>query len=252
MDSLTITIIFITLSTVIGAFVKGRMRDTCLLHFKDNLVNIELKDGKVVWGVLRLEATGMELNYKVPYLDKQDNNIENSFIIYKDEYPNIQSIVRFVDDLDDKAKKRRSRFLIKINQEKGLTTITRRIRNVFATIKDSVMEVVSLLIGRAKQISPAQRVLSSQDKHVSQMQSSIFSTLTTSFEPLLEKHIGKRVVLQLSKADKIIEYSGILRGYTANFLELMDLNYSFSQNQQVRKVDIIVPRFLGLVRHLGK
>ncbi len=48
MDSLTITIIFIILSTVIGAFIKGRMRDKCLLDFAKDLVNIELTGGKVI------------------------------------------------------------------------------------------------------------------------------------------------------------------------------------------------------------
>ena len=252
MDSLTITIIFIILSTLIGAFIKGRMRDKCLLNFQGDLVNIELKDGKVVWGVLRLEATGLELEYKEPYLDKNDNHVETSFVLYKNEYLNIQCIARFLEDLDDKKKSQRTRFLNRIYHQKGLVRISRKIRNLFATVRDSVMEVVNLLIGRAKQISPMGGVLSSQDKYVSQMQTGVLSSLNTSFEPLIEKHIGKRVILQLSREGKIIEYSGILKGYTAEFLELMDLAYRSSEKEEARKADIVVPRSIGLVRHLGE
>ncbi len=61
------------------------------------------------------------------------------------------------------------------------------------------MEVVNLLMGRAKQMSGMGRVLSGQDKYVSQMQTGVFSSLNTSFEPLLEKHMGKSVILQLSR-----------------------------------------------------
>jgi len=252
MDSLTITIIFIVLSTVIGAFVKGRMRDKCLLNFVGDLVNIELKDGKVIWGILRIEATGLELKYKEPYLDKNDNHIETSFVIYKNEYPNIQCIVRFLNELDEESKAKRARFLNSISQQKGLRSIKRKIRNFFATVKDSVMEVVNLLIGRAKQMSGMGRVLSSQDKYVSQMQTGVFSSLNTSFEPLLEKHMGKKVILQLSRGEKIVEYSGILKGYTAEFLELMEMDYRCSEQEAPRKADIIVPRSIGLIRHLGE
>ena len=114
------------------------------------------------------------------------------------------------------------------------------------------MEVVNLLIGRAKQVTPVGRVLSGRDKYVSQMQAGVFSSLNTSFEPLIEKHMGKRVVLQLSRAGKIIEYPGILKGYTAEFLELMDLTYRSPGREEVRKADIVVPRSVGLIRHLGE
>ncbi|MFH1656120.1 MAG: hypothetical protein ABH954_05880 [Candidatus Omnitrophota bacterium] len=251
MDSLTITIIFIILSTVIGAFIKGRMRDKCLLDFEGNLVNLELKDCKVIWGNLRLEATGLELQYKEPYLDQKDNHIENSFVLYKNEYQNIQCVVRFVDDLDDKSRKKREKKLKSIIQRKGLRSLARRIRNLFATVRDSIMEVANLLLGKMKQATPAGRVLAGQDKYVTQMQQGVSSTFNTSFEPLLEKHLGRKVVLELSKEDKIIEYPGILKGYTAEFLEIMDLDYSLPGKEK-HKADIAVPRSIGTIRHLGE
>lgn len=252
MDSLTITIVFIILSTLIGAFVKGRMRDKCLLHFEGYPVNIEFKNGKIAWGILRLEATGLELKYKEPYLDKNDNQIETSFILYKNEYTNIRRVVCFMDDLDAKTKKKRERFLKSICSKGVPRGIFRKIRNFFATIKDSIMEVVNLLIGRAKQATPMGAVLSSQDKYVSEMQKGVLSSMNVSFEPLLEKHIGRKVVLEYSGGEKTVEYSGILRSYTAEFLELIDMDYKRGEKEEPRRADIIVPRSLGLVRHLGE
>ena len=252
MDSLTITIIFIILSTVIGAFIKGRMRDKCLLDLSGDLVNVQLKSGKIIWGILRLEATGFELKYKEPYLDQKDNHAENSFMLYKNEYTNIQSIARFIDDLDDKSKKKREIIFKRIYHQEGFRGLKRKIRNFFATVKDSIMEVVNLLLGRIKQATPAGKVLAGQDKYVSQMQTGVVSSISMSFEPLLEKNIGKKVILELSKEGKIIEYPGILRDYTAEFLELMDVNYCFSEQEQKRKADIVVPRSHGIIRHLGE
>lgn len=251
MDSLTITIIFVAVSAFIGAFIKGRAKDRCLVDFMRDQISLELKDGKVIWGALRLEATGLELKYQQSYLDKSDNNIETSFILYKSEYPNIYCISRFVDHLSNESQKRRLKLIKKITQQKGFTSINRRIRNIFATVRDSIMEVANLLIGRVKQVTPAGKVLSTHDKYVSQMQQGIFSSINTSFEPLLETHLGKKVVLAVLRDGKKIEYSGILRRYTAEFLELMDVDYRIG-DKEPRKADIVVPRTSGVVRHLGE
>ncbi|MFC1666581.1 hypothetical protein ACFL0P_01745 [Candidatus Omnitrophota bacterium] len=251
MDPLAITIIFIALSAVVGVFIKGRVRDRCLLDFAGDLVNLELKDGKTIWGVLRLEATGLELKYKEPYLDKNDGHIETSFIFYKNEYANIQCIVRFLDDLDDKKKEMRARFLNSAYYQKVFRRTKRRIRNLFATVRDTVIEIVNLFIGKAKQATGMGKVLSSQDKYVSQMKKEAFSALNASFEPLIENYLGKKVILQLSSEGKIIEHLGILNNYTAEFLELIDLDYRSSEQEEVRKADIVVSRSTGVIRHFG-
>lgn len=252
MDSLTITIIFIILSTVIGAFVKGRMRDRCLLDFKGYLVNIELKDGKAIWGVLQIEATGLELTYKEPYLDKADNHIETSFVLYKNEYANIHCILRFLDEQDGENRNKRDRLFKHALSRRGLHTLKRKIRNFFATVKDSILEVANLLMGRVKQVAPVGKVLGGQDKYVSQIQSETMAVLNTSYEPLLEKYMGKKVILKLSRGGKMIEYAGILKDYTADFLELMDIDYSLSDQNKEGKADMVVPRSVGVIRHLGE
>ena len=87
------------------------------------------------------------------------------------------------------------------------------------------MEVVNMLISQAKKATPAGTVLSSQDKYVSQMKQELMGSVGTSFEPLLEKYIGHKVVLELIKGDKILEYCGVLKEYTAEFIEIMDVDY---------------------------
>ena len=73
-----------------------------------------------------------------------------------------------------------------------------------------------------------------------------------SFEPLLERYIGHKVVLELIKGDKIFEYCGVLKEYTAEFAEIMDVDYKMKQDQPARKADLVVPRKLGVIRHLGE
>ena len=68
------------------------------------------------------------------------------------------------------------------------------------------MEIVNLLISQAKKATPAGAILTSQDKYVSRMKQELMGSVGTSFEPLLERYIGHRVVLELIRGDKILEY----------------------------------------------
>jgi len=111
---------------------------------------------------------------------------------------------------------------------------------------------VNLLISQAQRVTPAGAVLTSQDKHVSKMKQELMGTVGTSFEPLLEKYIGRRVVFELIKGEEIFKYSGVLKDYTADFIEIMDVDYRVKKDQSLRKADLIVLRKYGIVRHLGE
>jgi hypothetical protein len=69
---------------------------------------------------------------------------------------------------------------------------------------------------------------------------------------LLERYIGHKVVLEMVKGDRILEYCGVLKEYTAEFIEIMDVNYAVQENDPARKADLVVPRKIGLIRHLAE
>ncbi len=246
-----ITILFIIFAAGVAAFVRKRSRDKCLRDFEQNMVTLEDKTGKTIWGKLRVENTGLEFVYRDKHKD-EDGHEEASYILYKYEYPNIGSVIRFHDELGEENKKKREQELERTYHPKWGRRLKRRLLNVFRTIKDSIVEIVNLLISQAKKATPAGKVLSSQDKYVTQMKQEMMGSVGTSFEPLLERYIGQKVVLEMIKADKILEYCGVLKEYTAEFIEIMDVNYAVKQGEPTRKADLVVPRKLGLVRHLGE
>ena len=95
-DTFLITIIFIVLTTIIGAFLKGRAKDRCLVSFSGYPVVLEKDDGKLIWGNLIIENSGLELLYEEPY-HKDNNRIHKSYILFKNEYPKINIVVRYLD-----------------------------------------------------------------------------------------------------------------------------------------------------------
>ncbi|MHC4417944.1 MAG: hypothetical protein ACYSU6_05085 [Planctomycetota bacterium] len=161
-------------------------------------------------------------------------------------------MVRYHDQLSETNRRRREKELQKTYHPTFLRRLKRKIKNVFKTVRDSVMEVINLLMSQAKKATPAGAVLTSQDKYVSQMKQELMGSVGTSYEPLLERYIGRKVVLELIRGDKVFEYPGVLKDYTAEFIEVMDVDYAAKADQPARKVDIVVLRKYGVVRHLGE
>ena len=251
-DSATaLTILFILFAAGVAAFVRKRSRDKCLRDFERNRVTLEAKSGQTIWGTLRVENTGLEFVYAEKHKDQQGHE-EASYILYKYEYPEIQAVIRFHDDLSEPNKKKREKELKRTYHPGPWRQFKRKTLNVFRTIRDSIVEIINLLISQAKKATPAGKVLTSQDKYVSQMKQELVEASGTSFEPLLERYIGHKVVLEMVKADRVMEFCGVLKEYTAEFIEIMDVDYAVKEDQPTQRADLVVPRKHGLVRHLGE
>ena len=250
-NTLAITIVFILLATFIGALVRRRNRDKCLKDFSGYLVTLEKAEGKSIWGKLRIENTGLELFYEAVHKDSEGHS-ETSYILYKQEYSNIGALLRFHNQLSEGDRIRRDKDLKHTYHPGFFRRLRRRIKNIFKTVRDSLMEVFNVLLSQAKKTTPAGTMLTSQDKYVSQMKKELIGSVATAYEPLLERHIGRKVVLELVKGDKAIELAGVLKDYTSEFVELMDVDYTIEQTPTPRRADIIVLRSRGIVRHLAE
>ena len=247
-DPVVITILFIAVSAFVGAFIKGRKKDKCLKAFRGFIVTLEDVSGKHIWGQLAVEATGLELVYTQPH-DDADGHIESSYMLYKYEYGNISALIRFHDYLSEKNLKRRDAEMQKVYHPSWLRRAQRKTVNVFKTIRDSIMEVSNVLLSQAKKTPGAGTLLKTQDKYVSHMKNEMIGSVDTAYEPLLEKYIGHHVVLELLHNDQSVELVGVLKDYTAEFIEVLDVNYWTGNEDDRKKADVILPRKRAVVRH---
>jgi hypothetical protein len=250
-NTFAITIVFIVLSTAVAAFVRRRSKDKCLSDFARHLVMLEDMSGRLTSGKLIVDHTGLEFIYTSK---TRDGNVhgESSTILYKSEYSNIQTIIRFHDSLGERDREEREKVLKRTYHPTPLRRLGRKILNFFKTIRDSVIEIVNMLLSQAQKVTPAGAVLGSQGKYVSQMKQELVGSVGVSFEPLLEKYIGHRVILDLIKGDKRYKYPGVLREYTADFIEIMDVDYKVKDDEPARKADLVILRKHAVVRHSGE
>lgn len=146
LNAFALTIIFVVVVTVVTAFVRGRRKDKCLKDFSGSLLTFQDTVGKLIWGRLRVESTGIELVYGSPRKDNEGHD-ETSYILYKQEYPTLKALIRYHDELDDEARERREIELEKTYHPSVLRRLRRKIRNFVNTFRNSVIEIVNLFVG---------------------------------------------------------------------------------------------------------
>ena len=240
------TIVAILLSSLVGVFLGRRKRDICLKDFHGYMATALFKNGKRVWGRLVVETSGLEFCYRGNYWD--EDHVETSFIVYKEEYGNLYALLRFHDDLTERNRKRRLRALRRTYHPSPPRRLLRHLRNVFNTLKDAVSEAVGTAVAQAKTASPTLRAVTTQQKYVNKVQSDVINYLGSSYDPILERHIGTMVVLEVARPDGTVEeHVGVFREYSPQFLEVMDVHYR--DGDRVRVCDMVVPRATAVIRH---
>lgn len=223
MDSiLLISIAVIFLAAFVGTIIRYRTRDKCLKEFRGHFVTTEFKDGKAVWGRVGLYHNGFELVYNAPYLDPDGSHYETSYLVYQDQFPNLLMLRRLHDELTPENRKRRQAEVRRAYHPNLLRRIGRRLRNFFNLMRDAFSQAFSTIIAQSKR-GGAGNLISTQEGRINQTVQTIIGAGAASYEPMLEKYIGRKVVLEIPKGGQVVEYCGILKEYTAAFLCVLDI-----------------------------
>ncbi len=252
LDSLTITILLIILTAILGAFTNRVKRDKCLYDFNNDPVTLEKITGQVTAkGILKVESSGLEFIYPKEVKNSQTGFIHASYLFYKYEYPQIRALIRFQEDLTEEGKKKRERELKRVYQPSVIRRARRRVLNFFKTISDSLKEVGNALVIHFQKGASKTSIFKTQDKYLKQINNNIVESVGVAYDKLLERYIGYEVVFDMIKGDTTVEYSGVLKDYTSNFIEILDVEYAV-EGKEKKLVDIIIPQQLGIIRHLGE
>ena len=223
---LLLTILFIFLSAIMGAVIARRRRDRCLKLFNDYHVTMAMVDGKVIWGDLHVFAQGFSLEYDAPY-QTPAGLIKSSYLLYQPEMGNLLTLCRYVGDLTEYEKQQREQQVLKRFKPNFFRRSMRSIRNIFNTIRDAFSQALGAVIGQMSKTGP--KALSGQKSNMEQMGQSLLGAVGNAYEPMLEKFIGKPVVLELScPADpdtKNIELTGYLAEYSDKYLAVFNIDH---------------------------
>lgn len=225
-NALSITLLFVFISALIGTILKNLSIDKCLRHFDDFHVTLELTNSDLIWGELKMYNTGLELLYRDPRLDSS-GHYETSFILYSSEYDHIQSICRYHGDLSPKGRRVREHDIRKTYQPTIFSRAVRWLRNLVNTFADAFSKALNLIIGQMKKVSPGSAILK-QDAHLTKIGTDIIGYAGNAYDSILERYIGEKVVVEVNYADHKEEFLGILKEYTSVFMELLNVQYLYN------------------------
>ena len=241
MDStLWITLVVLLVGVLISGYLKGRQKDRVMQDFSGYHVTMEMVDGRLVWGNMQLHPTGIELEYRS---DVQDvHHIETSFVLYRDEFPRIQAIYRYLDEIDGDQWVKRQRECHRTFHPGPWRRFQRHSRNFLNTVSDSLSQAIGILVGYA-QTTPKRRISAGSDAYLSKVSENIIGYVGTKYDPLLERYVGTKVVVEVTEGGAVHEHIGILRDYTGDYLEMLDVQYpkqailSIEQEEASREED---------------
>ncbi len=187
-----------TIGLIVGvslvlAFVRTNRRDVCLKCFEGYHVTLERSSGKVIWGVMELESTGLELRYRDAVQDA--NHVESSYVLYADEFADIQAMYRYADDLDQRDKLRREKDIQRSAHPTVFVRMWRGAQHFFSLAGDSLVEALGAIVGSLRK--PAGRYINDTgEKQLRQLGATMIGSVGKSFDPLLERLIGQKVVVE--------------------------------------------------------
>lgn len=246
-DTIWLTISIIIVISLLLMIINRRTRDRCLKDFDGFFATMMDMTGKRLWGKLVVYSTGLEFKYRAEHID-DTGHIETSWILYKNEFATIRMIIRFHDELTEKNKIRRMKSLEKSFHPKFYRKWARGFRNLMVNLKDAFTDITSSVISAVSATSSTAKVLASQQTKISRVQGDLAGYAGTHYDPILEKHIGHQVVMEIvNQSNQIEEHPGVLREYSADFLEVMGIHYR--DGDKIRDCDVVVPRSISIIRH---
>lgn len=221
MDSTFVIVLLVLVIATVLAIFQTRRRDKCLKHFAGYHLTLAEKDGNLSWGRTHIFPTGLEVDFAEPVRAPAGHS-EHSYIFYKEQYAAMDGLYRYAAGLPVEQQRRRADVIRRTVDPPPLRVFGRKIRNWLGMIRDAVLQVVSVLIGAAKTRAPASAVLSTQEQGIRALSSEIIGHAGNVYDPLLERHLYRQVVVELTRAGRKRSFCGWLKDYSSEFVEVLD------------------------------
>ena len=245
-NALLLTLLFIFGGAFLAAFLRSRAKDRCLKHFHGYRVNIE-KNDKRTWGKLEVHSAGLELIYDSPH-DDDDGHQEFSSVFFQNDLGDLTAIYRFKDELTEEAQRQREREVTNSWNPGLFQRWSRHCWNVLSMFRDACIEAMGAVVSQVRKSSGGAVMTQQGGRIEGAGKTLIQDAANNAYEPILERQIGKRVVVEYRKSDPV-EVVGILREYSDLYLELLDVALPKEVADHGKELDVILPRRISVVRH---
>lgn len=248
-----VPIVLLFAAATIGAIIARRKRDRCLKYFSRKPVLIEMNSGKWLWGRFAVYPQAIELIFESP-MAGADGLVKASYVLYMPEIDGIKKILQPPPAVGTAEYDQWHKEIQRVANPSFPRRLRRWLWNVFNTLRDAVSQAFGMLLGTLKTKTLIGRV-SGADRQVAQVGSTLIEAVPNAYEPVLEKYLSRRVIVEMIENGKVMEFAGLLQEYSAKYLLLRNVAYAPAVDTGIPHpgcFDIIFPRDKALVRHFLK
>jgi hypothetical protein len=245
-----LTILVIFALGIVAAFVRLLQKDKCLKLLDDFHVTYLAGGPRTIWGDLQVSSSGLELIYDAPYRT-QRGLAKSTSLIFADELDACVAICRTVHGLSRKEHGARKRQIRRSFRPGLLRRLARWLRNAVNTLRDAFVKALSLVAGQVTKARPMGGAVGTQMGQVDQLGATLVGAVGNAYDQLLERHIGRPVILVLAHPagddHPPVELPGYLVDYSDRFVavfnveqepqEAFELQVTESQQREGVKVD---------------
>ncbi len=241
-DLFWMTVLAVFALTIIGALVRTRQRDKCLRLLHDHHITYLPVDGEPMWGDLYVSSSGLELRFDAPHVNRRGLT-KTSTLVFKDELAKCLALCRTVHGLTDEERRDREKQIRRSFHPGVLRRLGRWIRNLTNTLRDAINNTLTMFMGRMTKTGAAGGALQSQKGRLSDVSSTFITMAGNAYEPLLERHIGKPVILELLNPGEApparCEIPGYLVDYSNEFIAVFSLSHDPLEQMSIMVVETI-------------
>ena len=180
-------------------------------------ISMVMEDGESLKGFLNVYHNGLEIRYKNSEVD--DESGQFSRLVLQPEMKNIVSIARYPHLMTAPEARKREVRIKKSWHPSAFSRACRKARNILNLMGDAFHQSLSLFLGRLKQVNGT--ALGAQQDKLQKIGGSIIDLAANAYEPILEPWIGHRILVEGPEGIKL---TGILRDYSAHWIELLDVS----------------------------
>jgi hypothetical protein len=223
---LTILVIFVL--GIVAAFLRLRQKDKCLKLLEDYHVTYLAGGRTPIWGDLCVAGGGLELVYDAPFVTSR-GLAKSTSLIFPDELNGCVAVCRTVHGLTEKEQRSRRRQIRRSFRPGLFRRVARWLRNVINTLRDAFVKTLGMLAGQVTKARPVGAAVGSQKGQVDQLGAELIGVVGNAYEKLLERHIGRPVVLVLNHPaggdHPPTELPGYLVDYTDRFVAVFNVDH---------------------------
>jgi len=229
-NALGLTLVLIFVAAIIVALVNAWRCDKCLKLMHDYHVTYLTIAGPPAWGDLVVFSRGIELRYDAPYTTRH-GTMKSSSLIYEDELGHCLALCRISTALTKNESRDRARQITRTFYPGPVRRTMRLLRNVTNTLRDAIAKSISAILG---QLSKAKPGLAGGKGEFEQVGKTLLGTVENAYEPMLEKHIGRPVILRITHpANKdlpSVELPGYLVDYTDKYVAVFNVEHIIEES----------------------